>query len=379
MTGPPMRIVIEALGIDRPGGGRAATLNLLRPLLALDTPHEYVIWLSAPEPSLEGLNPRTRQRIVPVGSRFASRLALQIAMPILCRRERIDLVHFVKNQVVLGTGARAVATVYDLTTLRHPEAYPAVDVWYWRHVLPRQYRRLDRVIAISEATRADLLSFYGLPPAHVQVIRCGYDPAYRIASPEAITEVAARYDLVDTPYVIHVGNLSLKKNLAMLIEAFLDFRQRTTFGGRLVLAGADYPKGRDDRFLEILRRPEAKASVRLIGHVPQEDLAALYSGALACVFPSLHEGFGLVVLEAMACGTPVIAHAAGAVREVVGDAGLVLESASDTSAWSTALERVTGDPALRATLRRAGLDRVRLFDPDRAARETIALYERCRP
>jgi len=370
-----MRIAIEALGIDRPGGGRVATLNLLKPLLALDREHEYVLYLSAPEPDLAGLNPRVTPRVVQVRGRFASRVFLQAVLPVWCRRDRIDLVHFVKNQVVLGTGARTVATVYDLTTLRHPEAYPAVDVWYWRQVLPREYRRMDRLIAISASTRSDLVALCGLSPDRIRVVRCAYDPAYQVPTPAQIDAAVERYGLAGSPYFIHVGNLSLKKNLAMLLEAFLDFRQRTGFTGYLVLAGAEYHKGRDRRFFEILARSEAQASVRLTGHVPQEHLIGLYGGSLAFVFPTLHEGFGLVALEAMACGAPVIAHAAGAVREVVGGAGIVLASATDVRTWSEALERVAGTPSVRADLVRAGLDRVRQFAPERVARETLAVYE----
>jgi glycosyltransferase involved in cell wall biosynthesis len=369
-----MRIAIEALGIDRPGGGRVATLNLLTPLFAIDTENEYVVYLSAPEPSIASAHGNVRQRIVPVRNRFASRAVLQVALPILCRRDRIDVVHFVKNQVVPGTGARSVATVYDLTTLRHPEAYPAVDVWYWRHVLPRQYRRMDRLIAISQSTADDLVALCRLPPERIRVIHCGYDPAYRVPTGNDVERARARYGLRDTPYFIHVGNLSLKKNLALLLEAFLDFRRRTQFAGKLVLVGADYAKGRDARFFERLASPEARESVLLTGHVPQEALVGLYGGALAFVFPSLHEGFGLVALEAMACGTPVVAHAAGAVREVVGDAGIVVDSATDTSAWSRILERIAAQPELRAELRAAGLERVHDFDPVLTARRTLAVY-----
>jgi glycosyltransferase involved in cell wall biosynthesis len=370
-----MRIAIEALGINRPGGGRVATLNLLRPLLAIDTPHEYDIWLSEPEPLLEGLNPRARQHIVSVSNRFAARVVLQAALPLMCRRRAIDLVHFVKNQVVPGTGTRTLATVYDLTTLRHPEAYPAADVWYWRHLLPRQYRRLDAVIAISESTAADLVAYYGLPRERIRVIHCGYDPAYHVAEPAAVEAARRRHGLSDVEYFIHVGNLSLKKNLAMLLEAFLAFRARTAFRGRLVLVGADYAKGRDHRFFEILAREGVRDAVLVTGHVPQDELVGLYGGALAFVFPSLHEGFGLVVLEAMACGTPVIAHAAGAVREVVGEAGVVISSATDVAAWSAALERMAASPADRARLRALGLERAMRFRAEETARATLSVYD----
>jgi glycosyltransferase involved in cell wall biosynthesis len=371
-----MRIAIEALGIDRPGGGRVATLNLLKPLLASDRENDYVICLTAPEPELADLHPRVTLKIIPVGNRFASRAYLQAALPALCRRHGIDVVHFVKNQVVPGAGARSIVTVYDLTTLRYPAAYPAADVWYWRHILPRQYRRVSHVIAISESTKADLVSLYHLPPEHITVVRCARDPAYRLPAPHEIEAARLRYRLGGVEYFIHVGNLSRKKNLAMLLDAFLTFRGRTGFAGRLVLVGAEYPKGRDDRFFEILETPEARESVVLTGHVPQHELVGLYGGALALVFPSVHEGFGLVAIEAMACGTPVVAHTAGAVGEVVGDAGVVLPSATDVRAWSEALERLAGQPSLRADLRRAGLERIHEFEPGRVVRETLEVYRR---
>jgi glycosyltransferase involved in cell wall biosynthesis len=115
--------------------------------------------------------------------------------------------------------------------------------------------------------------------------------------------------------------------------------------------------------------------VLVTGHVPQDELVGLYGGALAFVFPSLHEGFGLVVLEAMACGTPVIAHAAGAVREVVGEAGVVISSATDVAAWSAALERMAASPADRARLRALGLERAMRFRAEETARATLSVYD----
>jgi alpha-1,3-rhamnosyl/mannosyltransferase len=231
------------------------------------------------------------------------------------------------------------------------------------------------LIAISKATADDLMSFYGLPSERIRVIPCGYDPAYRPADASEIADARRTHGLQDLPYFIHVGNLSKKKNLAMLLEAFLDFRTRTNFRGKLVLVGAEYSKGRDDRFFEILAREDARASVVLTGHVRQHDLIGLYGGALAFVFPSLHEGFGLVVLEAMACGVPVIAHAAGAVPEVLGDTGIVVRSPDDVGEWSASLERVASNDALRAALSRAGIERASLFEPQRSASSTAAFYD----
>ena len=370
-----MRIAIEALGIRRPGGGRAATLTLLKSLLLLDAQNDYLVYLEAPEPALAGLNPRARQRILPVHNRFLARVILQALLPVEIRRRRVDLIHFVKNQVVPGTGAaaRALATVYDLTTLRYPRAFPLVDVLYWRYLLPRQLRQMDGLIALSESTASDLVAYYQLPREQIIVIPPGYDPFYRPAAPGQVLEARQRYGLPEG-FFLHVGSLSSKKNLAMLLDAFLAFRRRSGFSGKLVLAGAKYPKGHDRKFARRLAQTDAREAVVLTGHVPRELLVGLYGGALAFLFPSLHEGFGIAPLEAMACGAPVIVHAAGAVREVVGDAGIVMESASDSYSWSQAIETVTADPALRARLRQAGLERAKLFTAEKTAHQTLQLY-----
>jgi len=374
-----MRIAIEALGISRPGGGRAATLNLLRPLLTMDQANEYVIYLDSPEPELANISTRARQRIIPIRNRFMSRLYLQAIMPVEMRRGKIDLVHFVKNQMISRCGAPSVVTVYDLTTLRHPEAFPGVDVWYWRHVLPRQYHRADGIVAISESTAQDLITYYRLPREKIAVIYPGYDPVYRPLSAEQSQTIRQHYGLADEQYFIHVGSFSVKKNLAMLIDAFLDFRQRTGFTGRLVFVGADYPKGRDHAFAQRLTQSEVRAAVVLTGAISNEDLAALYNGALALLFPSLHEGFGIVALEAMACGVPVVAHAAGAVREVVGDAGIIIDSATDVVQWSRTMQTVVADESLRAHLSRAGIDRARSFAPEFIVRQMLNLYQSVLP
>lgn len=368
-----MRIAIEALGIERPGGGRVATLNLLRALLTLDDQNEYLLYLSAPEPALASMNSRARQQVIPVHNRFLARLWLQVLLPLQIRRRRVDLIHFAKNQVVLGTGIPTVVTVYDLTTLKHPQAYPMIDVWYWRHILPRQFRRTHRLIALSQSTAADLVTLCKIPSERITVIYPGYDSSFHVVTQEQVRAGRERLGLPEN-YFIHVGNISLKKNLSTLVEAFLDFRQRNNFDGKLVFVGTDYHKGRDEHFKRLVAQSNARDAVILTGYVSKDLLVDLLNGALAFLFPSLHEGFGLAVLEAMACGTPIIAHAAGAVCEVVGNAGIIIESPTDIRSWSHAIESLVTDRSLREQLRQAGLQRAKLFSAEECARRTLQLY-----
>lgn len=368
-----MRVAIEALGIERAGGGRVATLNLLRSLLTLDKQNDYLIYLSAPEPSLEGLSPSARQYIFPIRNRFLARLGAQIFLPLHLRYQKVDVVHFAKNQVILGCGRKTVATVYDLTTLRYPQAYPVVDVAYWRHILPRQLRCVRRIIAISQTTADDLGTFYRIARMQISVIYPGYDPSFRVVEQDEVTAARELFGLPEE-YFVHVGNISLKKNLSTVIEAFLSFRQHTGFSGKLVLVGGGYHKGHDDHFVRLLSQPRVQDVVVSLGYVPKGRLVGLLNGAQAFVFPSLHEGFGIAVLEAMACGVPVIAHAAGAVREVIGDAGIIIESSKDIDSWSRAMENVLTDRRLREHLHQVGIERARLFTAERCARETLQAY-----
>ena len=370
-----MRIAIEALGISRPGGGRAATLGLLQPLLTLDQTNQYVIYLDRPEPDLNHFA-HVHPRIIPSQNRFVSRLLLQALLPIELRRLKIDLIHFVKNQMIFGVGRKSVVTVYDLTTLRYPRAFPLLDVWYWQYLLPRLYQRADRIVAISQSTAQDLMDYYRLPRNKIEVIYPGYDALYRPRPAEQSQAAQRKYGLDEHAYFIHVGSFSLKKNLAMLLDAFMSFRQQTGLDVRLVLVGANYPKGHDQDFVQRLTRPGVRESVVLTGAISNEDLAALYTGALALLFPSLHEGFGIVALEAMACGVPVVAHAAGAVREVVGEAGIIIDSATDQSLWCQAMQAIATDHRLRASLASAGIKRARLFAPEHAARQTLDVYQK---
>lgn len=368
-----MRIAIEALGIEHSGGGRAATLNLLKPLFTLDDQNDYLVYLSAPEPSLEGLNPHVRQQILPVRNRFLARLCAQVLLPLHVRRSQVDLVHFAKNQVVVGCGIPTIATVYDLTTLRYPRAYPRVDVMYWRYILSHQLRQMRRIIAISQSTASDLESFYGILSKRITVIYPGYDPCFRVVGRDQVSVARERLGLPEK-YLVHVGSISLKKNLSTLVEAFLDFRRRTNFSGKLVFVGANYHKGRDERFVQLVAQPSARDAIALLGYVPKDLLVDVLNGAQAFLFPSLHEGFGIAVLEAMACGTPVIAHAVGAVCEVIGDAGVLVEPPTDIDIWSQAIERVAADASQRERLRQAGLERAALFSAEHGARQTLQVY-----
>jgi len=347
-------------------------MNLLRALLRQDRSNRYILLLDQPEPDL-ALGEQVRQILVPLHNRFLYRAWAQAVWPIALRREKAALVHHLKNLSTLGLPGRSVITVYDMTTVLYPKLYARSDALYWRYLQPGMLRRADRIVAISQTTAQDLQRLYGLPAASMRVIYPACNPRFRPLPVEEVASVRQRYGL-GARYLLHVGSISQKKNLLALLQAF-ELLCARGYDGDLVLVGRRYSRGEDTALDAHLERSPQRTRVRLTGAVPDEDLPALYNGAELAVFPSLHEGFGIVPVEAMACGTPLICSTGGALPEVVGDGGLLLEDARDPVAIATAAQNVLGDPALRTQLVTRGLARAAAYTPARAAQETLALYQ----
>ena len=368
-----MKIAIEALGIHVFGGGRTATLTLLEGLLALDPHNQYRIFLNQPEPTLNSPAGNVQQVIAPFKNRFLQRLWAQAVLPSAVRD--CSLLHYAKNLGVFGAGLPEVVTVYDMTTLVHPELFPAVDVWYWRNIEKITLRQAARVISISEMTARDLERFYALPPGKIKVIYPSIDPRFRPASPDEVARVRARYGLPEH-FVLHVGRIDLKKNLTLLVEAFARARQLIGpgFADHLVLVGNKAKKGEDTALLPAIERLGLSERVLFTGAIPDADLPAVCSASRLAVSASLHEGFGLAAVEALACGTPLLAYQAAALQEAVGDAALVLDTL-DHQAWAEALVRLISSEDLRQQLIQKGLQRAQLYQRERNARQTLELYQ----
>ena len=174
-------------------------------------------------------------------------------------------------------------------------------------------------------------------------------------------------------FILHVGSIWRKKNLLTLLQAYEKLCERG-YDGNLVLVGRQYTKGRDEAFYAHLEASPYRSRVVLTGVAPDADLPGLYNAAELMIFPSLHEGFGLVAVEAMACGTPLIASHTGALPEVVGDGGVLLEDMRDAGSIVQAAERLLGDKALRQQQIARGLERASRYTASKATRQTLALY-----
>ncbi|HYK99337.1 MAG TPA: glycosyltransferase family 1 protein [Candidatus Acidoferrales bacterium] len=294
--------------------------------------------------------------------------ALSLELPFT----RPDVYHSVQLGLPLLSTSRTVVTIHDLAPLRWPDAYlrlPHARVGHaWQYALAR---RADAVIAVSEATKRDIVDRLRIPESRVTVIPEAVDPAFAPPRPEHARALVHRMLGFDGPFVLYVGQFDPRKNMDGLVSAYARAAER--HGDlRLVVAGE---LGKLAPFLhDALRRGNAPVQrVAMIGHISDAELGALYAAAECLLHPALLEGFGLTPLESLAAGTPVVGFRAGAVEEVVGDAGLLVD-ASRPEALGDALLQYLDDADLRERLRARAKARVALFSWDRAARDTLAVY-----
>lgn len=359
-------------GVEIANGGVGVYIrNLVRELQRIDGGPELVLVRFGNGALDIYSGPRTRS----VGLRFSrwNRYARWIDLPYLglAKRLGLDILHY-PNQFggyALPRAIRRVVTLHDLTPFLLPFHHPWRTVVGYRLLLDRSLRKADHVIVDSEATRGELLERKLVPAAKVTAIPLAAADEFRVAAPDAA--LGARYDLPER-YVLCVGVLEPRKNHAVLVDALARLHARGDPVG-LVIAGREgwgWTNPLDDP-----RRAALRPYVRVLRNVPDDDLRGLYAGAAVFAYPSLHEGFGLPVAEAMASGVAVVTSRTSSLPEVAGGAALLVDP-RDPEDVAGRVHDVLRDPALRARLIAAGVARARELSWRRTAERTLEVYER---
>lgn len=271
---------------------------------------------------------------------------------------------------------KTVTLVYDTSYLDYPQATKtAIHRWYLSWAVPQSIRRSDAIIAISESTKQSIMRHYGTPPEKISVITPAVDhKLFKPTTKQAIAKVKEKFGITEN-YFLFLGTLEPRKNVIGVVTAYLQLPTKIRTTHQLVLAGA---KGWYGDELEALIQQAAPNEIIRPGYIETPEMPALYSGATAFVFPSFFEGWGMPLVEAMACGTPVITADNSSLPEVVADSGLLVPT-GDNKALSAAMQQVASDHKLHKQLARRSLERAQQFSWDKGGQQLVELFQRLQP
>jgi glycosyltransferase involved in cell wall biosynthesis len=344
--------------------------NLLAGMIEVAPQHEYLLFSNREIPNSRA---RLSQGRIYNGRYFPVRMAwMQGVLPGTLRQVRPDLCHFPNYLAPVATSCPYVVTIHDMTLFITPRLHRWKKLLLDRTLIPLVARKAEAIVTVSKSARDDIVRLLKVPGGKVHVVMNAVSPAFRrVEDPARIEEVRARYHL-QVPYILYVGNIEPRKNLARLIDAFARLK-KNGLPHKLVMVGQ--PGWHCEPIYAEVERQGLESEVLFTGYVPFEDLPALYSGATAMAFPSIYEGFGLPVLEAMACGTPVVTSSSSGLAEVADGAAILVDPLS-LDEIASALQRVCTQPSLANELSSLGLARAKEFTWQHAARTTLEVYDR---
>jgi glycosyltransferase involved in cell wall biosynthesis len=368
------------IGIDaRPLSGLRAgiyrvVVNILQELERTEARNEYYLYshrvLDLALPNSRWTRRGGAQRPLLPGS-----LWFQTAARSMILRDRLDVFWGTAHLLPLGLPPQVgkVVSVYDLVWRLYPATVDRLNCNMHRLFAEKSIGRADRVVCCSERTGGDVEKLLGVPRSRIQVISPGVLPDYWPREPRSAAQYIARKFGTGEDYVCTVGTIEPRKNLITLIHAMKILTERGGFSSQLLIAGGTGWRN-SDIYATAHKLGLDEKAVKFLGYVPEEDLPLLYSGARVFVFPSLYEGFGLPLIEAMACGVPVVASNVSSIPEVVNDAAMLV-APHGAEEFADAICHVMGDESLRRALVERGIQRARHFRYDVAARKVLRVFE----
>jgi glycosyltransferase involved in cell wall biosynthesis len=370
-----MKIALDATALPgKPGGAGNYIINLARSLLELDCGHELVIFCHASDRALFQFDPKQQASLhdVPDLNRGLRLAWEQVGLPRLLAQLRVDLLHSPHYTMPLRAGIPVVVTFHDMTFFLYPEYHTPVKRLFFPPMIRQSAARAAALLAVSESTRQDAMRLLGIPPQKISTTHLGFDPQYlRVEDPARLEQVRQKYRL-PARFLLHVGTLEPRKNHPNLLKAF-DIIAHSNPDIALVLVGGEGWNARQiDQQITELRHGER---IFRLGYADHDDLPALYRLAEVFVYPSIYEGYGLPVLEAMACGTPTITSTVSSMPEIIGDAGITVPP-DDPIELSAAMARLLGNKPLAAELTQKAQIRAREFTWGKTAEQTLIIYER---
>jgi glycosyltransferase involved in cell wall biosynthesis len=368
-----LRIAIDAHSVGTGlGGNETYATNLIEALAEVDQTNLYTLYVTRKE-AVDRFTNRWPNFSVRPTLPHTPLIRIPLILSAELRRQPVDVLH-VQFTAPPFSPCPVVVSIHDLSFEHFPETFK----WRSRHQLKATVRRsaraAARVIALSEYAKRDIVTTYAIPADRIKAIPLAASDRFRpVTDVQELKRVRQTYG-IEGEYILTVGAIQPRKNLARLIAAYARLRRTRPEVNlpKLVLAGKC--AWLFEETLRTIKELQLTESVLVTGYVPENDLPALYSGAICFVYPSYFEGFGLPPLEAMQCGVPVITGDRTSLPEVVGDAALLVDP-FDVDALAAAINRLISDSSLRAELTAKGLERAKLFDWLETARQTLAVYQ----
>lgn len=369
-----MRIGIDVSFVTRDRVGVDQYLyNLLKSLAKTDTVNSYFLYSNKdiPEEFTDiGRNFKTvifKNRILP------RILWVQFILPGLLKRDGIDLLHAPCYVAPAGAPCPMVITFHDMASWLFPQKFRIKHRIVYSLFVPSFAKKADGIIAVSECTKHDLVRLFRMPEEKITVVYEGASELFKPVDDTALLENIRKKYSLPGKYILYVGMLEPRKNVPVLVRAFKQLKDSTGVEHKLVIVGK---KGwMYDEIFKTVRSLKLEDEVIFTGYITDKELPLIYSASELFVYPSAYEGFGLPLLEAMACGVPVIASNVSSIPEITGDA-VVLVNPDNAGELSKAMNKIISDKSLQESIRKKGLERAGMFSWEKAAGQTLEVYKK---
>lgn len=359
---------MEARSLSTLGGGvRRYTVEVISRILKKSS-DEFAVYYDSKK--YLGMFPNSKEKAVPVFHPLFRIAWDYFMLPKALKKDRIELVHYFKPATTPFKKPLSIATMYDVIPLLHPETQTKIQLAYWKKQLPLVAKTCDHLITISESAKNDIVNLLNISPDKITVTPLGVDEKFKRADEEKINAIKEKYSL-NSPFFLFVGTIEPRKNIAKLIKAFDSIADQVPH--ELVITGKWGWKFDDVK--EALGNARSKDKIKILSYVDGVDLVPLYSAADVFVFPSLYEGFGLPVLEALACGVPVITSNVSSLPEAVGENGILINPESEEGIAQSML-KLAQDEALKKDLSQKGTEWAKNFTWEKTAEETLKVYDK---
>ena len=358
-----MRIGIYARGLTEKSGGVKVYINELTNSLIKILPKNDALFVFH-NSDKKVFNKKSNVHEILLKSK-SKLYADFIEAPRLINQNNLDVILFPKNVIPYRIKAKKLVTIHDLAYyMPKYNAYTLLDTIYMKFMIKSSCKRADKIISVSENTKKDIINILNINPDKIEVVHEGVDSKFKIIKDkEKLDNIKKKYNLSNN-FIFYAGSISPRKNIKRLISAFQSIQEKTNLD--LVITGNKLWKNQQEMQM-IKQNPR----IKVLGFIPEEDLPALYNLAKIYIYPSLYEGFGLPILEAQACGCPIISSNASSLPEVAGKHGALFVNPQSEKEIAQSIENVFNNPKLKSQLIKAGFDNVKSFEWSNSAVRTM--------